>query len=194
MKPVLIACECSQVECSAFRAAGIEAYSCDVLDCRGSHPEWHIKGDAVQAMHNNDWGLIIAHPPCTYMCALSAVHLKKNGRIDEERYQKMRAAVEFFYEFWDYEGVPMAIENPRPMAICGLPPKSQIICPSNFGHEWTKKTYLWLKDLPVLLPTSSSYIGAKSYVAHKHAGYQRSRSFEGIAAAMATQWAKYILN
>lgn len=194
MKPVLIACECSQIECTAFRDAGIEAYSCDLLDCRGGHPEWHIKDDAVQVMRNGDWGLIIAHPPCTYMCLVSAPHMKKKGRINAERYEKMRAAVKFFYEFWDFKGVPMAIENPIPMAICGLPPKTQVICPSEFGHSWTKKTYLWLKDLPELLPTSYRHVGAKSYHEHTHTGYQRSRSFEGIADAMAKQWSKFIIN
>lgn len=192
-KPVLIACECSQVESKAFRELGVECYSCDIQPCYGGHPEWHIQADAIETLYSRDWGLVIAHPPCTYMCVLSAVHLVKDGRIDTEREKKMRAAVEFFYWFYDYEGSPIAIENPRPMARCGLPPKSQVICPSDFGHPYTKRTYLWLKDLPQLLPTHCHNINARSYVYHTHAGNRRSRSFEGIAAAMAAQWSKYIL-
>lgn len=193
MKPVLIACECSQVECMAFRKIGIKSYSCDLQPAYGGHPEWHIQADAVETLYNGDWGLVIAHPPCTYLCVLSAVQLIKKGRIDTEREKKMRAAVEFFYKFYDYSGCPIAVENPRPMARCGLPPKSQVICPSEYGHEYTKRTYLWLRDLPQLLPTHCLNIYARSYVYHTHYGNRRCRSFEGIAAAMAAQWSKYII-
>lgn len=191
-KPVLIACECSQVECSAFRAAGVEAYSCDLLPCRGAHPEWHLQCDVVDILRPGKWGMIIAHPPCTYLCAAGAVHMRVNGQLNEERLAKMILARDFFMMFHRWEDCPIAIENPRPLAIAQLPPYTQIICPSEFGHEWTKRTFLWLKGLPVLLPTWSKNINAKQYVAHKHVGFQRSRSFEGIAEAMAAQWAMFI--
>lgn len=193
MLPVLIACERSQVECMAFRALGIEAYSCDILDCYGNHPEWHIKADAIEVIKNNKWGLIIAHPPCTYMSAGGAQLMFPKGVINLSRYVLMLEAVKFFFEFYNYKDCPIAIENPRPLKICNLPPKTQVICPSEFGHEFTKRTYLWLRDLPILLPTTCKNISAKSYVDKYRQNDKRSRSFEGIAAAMAAQWSKFII-
>lgn len=192
-RPVLIACECSQVECGAFRAAGIECYSCDIQPAYGGHPEWHVQDDVINVLRPGRWGLVIAHPPCTYMCVLGSVKLLKNGQFDRERLAKMAQAVAFFYHFYWYDDCPVAIENPRPMAICGLPEKSQVICPSEYGHPWTKKTYLWLKDLPVLLPTHAKDITAKQWVKHAHYGNKRCRSFEGVAKAMVAQWSKYII-
>lgn len=193
MKPVLIACECSQVECSAFRRLGIEAYSCDIQDCYGGHQEWHIKADAVKTLYEGDWGLVIAHPPCTYLAAVGSPNMYKDGRIDTGRYEKMCAGKEFFMQFYNYRCAPICVENPRPMAMAQLPPKNQIICPSEFGHPWTKRTFLWLHELPQLLPTHAKDISAKSWVYHTHHGNKRCRSFTGIAQAMAEQWSKYII-
>lgn len=192
-KPVLIACECSQVECTAFRMAGYEAYSCDVQKCLGNHPEWHLQCDVRDVMCLGKWGLIVAHPPCTYLCAMGAVHMRKKGKLNEERLKKMILARDFFMMFYNWNDCPVAIENPRPLSLAVLPGYTQIICPTQYGHEYTKRTYLWLKDLPELLPVTAKGVNMPSWVYHTHAGNKRSRSFEGIAEAMAMQWGKFIL-
>lgn len=113
---VLVACEESQTVCKAFRERGHLAYSCDIKDCSGGHPEWHIKGDCVPVIEHNSWDMIIAHPPCTYLAVAGACNLKKNGVIDIQRYEKMLQAREFFMYFYNLQGVRLCIENPRAMA------------------------------------------------------------------------------
>lgn len=191
---VLIACECSQTECAAFRALGFSAFSCDLQPSYGSLPQYHIQGDAVEVMHCYPWHLIIAHPPCTYLSAAGGNSMHdtlslRPGNVDPHRYALMLAARDFFYAFWQWDGCPIAIENPRPLRLACLPPRSQVICPSDFGHPYTKRTYLWLKGLPPLLPTHyhDGHIG--SWLSHCSASKnRRSKSFEGVAAAMAAQW------
>lgn len=191
---VLIACECSQTECAAFRALGFSAFSCDLQPSYGSLPQYHIQGDALDVMNSFTWHLIIAHPPCTYLSAAGAslMHNSRSlrpGNIDPQRYALMLAARAFFFAFWQWEGCPIAIENPRPLRLACLPPRSQVICPSDFGHPYTKRTYLWLKGLPPLLPTHyhDGHIG--SWLDHcSRSNNRRSKSFEGVAAAMAAQW------
>lgn len=109
---VLIACEESQAECKAWRSLGHEAYSCDIKHCkRDGHPEWHIMGDVTQLLDGvttfatmdgvqhivESWNLIIAHPPCTYLCKVSSVHMRQNGRINAERFELMKQARDFFF-------------------------------------------------------------------------------------------------
>lgn len=198
MKPesirVLIACECSQTECAAFRALGFSAFSCDLQPSYGSLPQYHIQGDALEVMNSYPWHLIIAHPPCTYLSAAgsNSMHDSRSlrpGNVDPHRYELMLAARAFFYAFYQWDGCPIAIENPRPLRLACLPTKSQVICPSDFGHPYTKRTYLWLKGLPPLLPTHyhDGHIG--SWLSHcSSSKNRRSKSFEGVAAAMAAQW------
>lgn len=185
MKKVLVACEYSQVVTKAFRDAGASAWSCDIVPCLGGHPEWHFQTDVRRLLHQSwSWDLVIAHPPCTYLANSSAVALSR----DLSRYAKMEKAREFFMEFTRL-GIPTCIENPVPLAVAQLPPYSQIVCPSDFGHEFTKKTCLWLYDLPQLLPTHYHNWKAKSWVLHWSGGSRmRARFWEGIAKAMAEQW------
>lgn len=192
---VLIACECSQVECIAFRAVGCIAFSCDMQTCYGGHPEWHIQAD-VRTVCLDDWDLIVAHPPCTYLSAAGANSMffspgrcLRPGNINENRFRLMLEGRALFYWFWEKVSCPLCIENPRPLHCAALPPYNQVVCPSDFGHDVTKRTCYWLRDLPPLLPTHAHDGRRGSWLNHCASSMnRRSRSFEGIAAAMASQW------
>ena len=217
---VLVACEESQAVTIELRKLGHEAYSCDIIECSGGHPEWHIKEDVLPllnghcAFHTMDgkphaliqrWDMIIAFPPCTYLTNAGARHLWKGGVLNEERYAKGLEGKKFFMEFLNADCPRIAIENPTPSKIYELPKHSQVIQPYQFGHPFTKRTQLWLKGLPPLQPTdlvepertwcpSGSYSGKHN---DKHRGMftkdrarNRSKTFPGIAKAMAEQWAE----
>lgn len=139
---VLVACEESQEVCKAFRALGHEAYSCDIEPCSGGHPEWHLQVDALE-MLKMKWDMIIAFPPCTYMTNAGAVRMRVNGEIVPDRFEKAMAAKEFFLKFYHADCPKIAIENPTPMKIVGLPPYEQAIQPYWFGHPYSKRTCLW---------------------------------------------------
>lgn len=195
---VLIACEESQTVCIAFRELGHEAYSCDIQDCSGGHLEWHIKDDAIKILYSENWDLVIAHPPCTYLANSGVQHLHK----DPSRWDKLKDGRDLFMKFYEYTG-PIAIENPIPHKYAELPLYNQIIEPYYFGDECTKKTCLWLKNVPPLIYTyivgkGSRYIGPDGKpngslwyaMAKGNRGKERSKTFPGIAKAMATQWGK----
>lgn len=205
---VLIACEESQAECAAFRARGFNAYSCDIQPCKkDANPYWHIQGDVTNLLHGDTafnvqagflrtvskWHLIVAHPPCTYLCKVSAVQMVKNGIIDEQRYQKMLQARSFFYECLNAETQYIAVENPLPMARAGLPKPSCFVSPEWFGHKYTKKTLYWLKNLPPLLADGAEFPNPKCFVRSSRGKY-RSRTFKGVAEAIAKQWGDFILD
>lgn len=208
---VLVACEESQTVCMAFRAKGHEAYSCDLVEPSGGHPEWHILGDALEAIRGGKvttmdgqthevgkWDLLIAHPPCTYLSNAGARHLYKGGILNEERLKKGIEAKDFFLRFWWSDVPKIAVENPVPSTVYRLPEYTQIIQPYQFGHPFQKKTCLWLKGLPKLTPTSA--IPAERCETTKRAKWfnsggknrqaNRAKTFPGIAAAMADQWGK----
>lgn len=158
---VLIACEESQAVCIEGRKLGHEVYSCDILECSGGHPEWHIQGDVLPLLNGNctfktmdgvehridgKWDMIIAFPPCTYMSNAGACRMfPQKGQIDKERFAKAMDAKKFFMAFYNADCERIAIENPVPLSVVGLPEKSQVIQPYEFGHPYTKKTYLWLR-------------------------------------------------
>lgn len=146
---VLVACEESQTVCKAFRALGHEAYSCDILPCSGGHPEWHIRGDAILAMQSDDWDLMIAHPPCTYLSA-SGMHWTTRGLRDP---QLTEDALDFVARLMDSAITKIAIENPVGVISSRIRKPDQIIQPWMFGDDASKKTCLWLKNLPPLKPT-----------------------------------------
>lgn len=217
---ILVACECSQIVTAAFREKGHDAFSCDILDCYGGHPEWHIKGDVLTLLNGDcwfrtqdgydwfmpfKWDMIIAFPPCTYMTNAGACRMyPKKGVIDEERLKKGLAAKEFFMQILNADCPCICIENPKPLKVIGLPEESQRINPYLFGDPYSKLTYLWLKGLPKLIPTNvlkdyKPYVSCgtsrnkgnpeKSGVSRKGgAAKVRSKSFHGIATAMADQW------
>ena len=216
---VLIACEESQRVCIAFRKRGHEAYSCDIQEPSGCHPEWHILGDALRAIEDGQvttmdgkthdigrWDLLIAHPPCTYLSNAGARWLYAGGKLNMERYAKGLDGKKFFMAMLNADCQRIAVENPIPSSIYGLPEYSQIIQPYQFGEPWSKKTCLWLKGLEPLRPTnivedykpycsSGSYSGThdpKYKGASRKGGSAKSRSltFIGIAEAMASQWSE----
>lgn len=200
---VLIACEESQAECRAFRALGHRAYSCDIQPCRkGGRKDWHIQGDVTPYLKGNTqfytmdgrhhhlsrWHLIIAHPPCTYLCKVSSVWMRREGQIDPERYAKMLEAREFFFQCLSANATYVAVENPQPMALARLPKPSCYLDPSWFGVKYTKKTLFWLKNLPPIMPVIINS-DAKCYVKASRGKY-RSRTFPQVAMAIASQWSE----
>lgn len=212
---VLVACEESQTVCMAFRERGFEAYSCDIQEPSGGHPEWHILGDVVPVLRGGyittmdgqtheikKWDLVIAHPPCTYISNAGARHLYPGGKklLNEERLRKGIEATHLFLRFLFLECDRVAIENPVPSSVYCLPKYTQTIQPWMFGHPYQKKTCLWLKGLPELKPTdickerqSSKIPGNWFNHGGKDRQKNRSKTFPGIAKAMAEQWGDYIL-
>ena len=151
---ILIACEESQTVCKAFRALGIEAYSCDIQEQSGGHPEWHIQGDAVKEAYSGKYDMMIAHPPCTYMSKAGARWMYPTaGNLDAKRFEKAMEAKEFFLKLLNAPIKYIAVENPVPLKVVGLPKYSQAIQPYEYGHPYSKKTLLWIKNLPTLTPT-----------------------------------------
>ena len=201
---VLVACEESQRVCIAFRNKGHEAYSCDILECSGGHPEWHIQDDVLKHINEN-WDLIIAHPPCTYLtvAANKYYNIEKYGKKAEERQKQREKAIEFFMQFTDLKCPKVCIENPIGVMSSFYCKPTQIIQPYQFGHSERKATCLWLKGLPALKPTNivtPDIIKLKSGKTDSRLHYEtlklpaeerakmRSKTFEGVALAMAEQW------
>lgn len=212
---ILIACEESQRVCEAFRKRGGKAYSCDIIECSGGHPEWHIKQDVLPLLNGNcefitmdgishkidgKWDLIIAHPPCTYLSNAGARFLYPKGVLNEERLAKGMVAKDFFMHFYNADCDRIAIENPIPSKVYGLPPYTQTIQPWMFGHPIQKKTCLWLNGLPELRPTnvveerqSTKIPGNWFNSGGKERQKNRAKTFPGIAKAMAEQWMPLLL-
>ena len=191
---VLVACEESQRVCIAFRNKGHEAYSCDILECSGGHPEWHIQDDVLKHLNEN-WDLIIAHPPCTYLSNAGARFLFPKGVLNEERYKKGLAAKDFFMRLYNAPCPKICVENPVSSTIFNMPKHTQEIQPYQFGHPYKKKTRLWLKGLPKLKPINIVEVSESTKIAGnwfnkggKDRQRNRSKTFEGIALAMAEQW------
>ena len=221
---VLVACEESQEVCKAFRALGYEAYSCDIQECSGGHPEWHIQGDALPIINGNcefetadgqrhridgKWDLLIAHPPCTYLTVSGNrwFNVEKYGEKAIKRLQDRQKAYEFFMTFVNADCDRIAIENPIGYISSHYRKPDQTIQPYQFGHHARKATCLWLKGLPKLVPTEivdPGEIRDGGYSIGAHAdgtnngkwlrfndpelAKLRSKTFPGIAKAMAEQW------
>ncbi len=190
---ILIACEESQEVCKAFRERGHEAYSCDLLPCSGGHPEWHIQDNAMNVLRhelsttfNCEWDMVIAFPPCTDLSVSGARWFKEkqaNGR--------QQKSIQFFEFFTLLQNNFVAIENPIGIMSSLYRKPDQIVQPYQFGHGETKATCLWLKGLPKLQPTDI-VDGREGRVwkmpPSPERGKLRSKTFPGIARAMAEQW------
>ena len=203
---VLIACEESQTVCKAFRERGHEAYSCDIQEPSGGHPEWHIQGDALKVIESQQWDLIIAHPPCTYLTVTGNrwYNVERYGEKAIQRYRDQEEAVEFFMAIAEADCEHIAIENPVGIMSSRWRKSDQIIEPWQFGDPYEKKTCLWLKGLPKLIPTNivevpsrKTFDSGKSMPAWYADAWRlpkaerakiRSKTFPGIAKAMAEQW------
>lgn len=199
---ILVACEESQRVTTELRKLGHEAYSCDIVECSGGHPEWHLQQDVTQLLKIK-WDMIIAHPPCTYLSNAGARFLYPKGQLNEERLKKGLEAKEFFMLLYNADCPRIAIENPIPSKVYGLPPYTQTIQPYEYGHPYQKKTCLWLKGLPLLRPTnilpeeqrqSTKIAGNWFNKGGKDRQANRAKTFEGIAKAMAEQWAGAVIS
>lgn len=203
---VLIACEESQTECSTFLAAGCNAYSCDLQECSGNFPNRHIvedvrslfiPGSFVKTQDGlplcvPQWDLIIAHPPCTYLSRAAGAYLYRGHQVNEERFLKGQEAAQFFMQLLNAPARFVAVENPVPFKVFNLPPPSCAIDPYDFGAPWSKRTLLWLRNLPPLFLTLENP-SRSSWVHCTRGGKKRSKSFPCIAQAMADQWLPFIL-
>ena len=198
---VLVACEYSGIVRDAFVSKGHDAWSCDIIETEKEGN--HILDDVLNHLHKS-WDLMIAHPPCTYLSNCGVRWLYKNGKINDERYKKGLKAKEFFLKLLNSNINKICVENPKPMKIFDLPKNSTYVQPYEFGHKYSKQTYLWLKNLPPLLPTSiqkeyTSFLpsntggkkrGQKYQIKKVPKNYNKehSRFWSGIAEAMAEQW------
>ena len=201
---ILVACEESQAVTKELRKLGHEAYSCDLLPCSGGHPEWHLQQDVIPLLKEK-WDMIIAFPPCTHLAVSGARHFeqkRKDGRQQQ--------GIDFFMKFVNADCPRIAIENPIGIMSSIYRKPDQIIQPWMFGDKYTKSTCLWLKGLPKLKPTNIvekgeffEWVDKKGrkkrqakwfFDALKNAKNSeersiiRSKTFPGIAKAMAEQW------
>ena len=228
---VLIACEESQTICKAFRDLGHNAFSCDLQEPSGDLPQYHILGDVTpllegskdfttmngESHHINKWDLIICHPECTYLTVSGNrwFNIERYGDKARERYKKREEAAEFFMKCVNANCEHIAIENPIGYMNTHYRKADQVIEPFQFGHKVCKKTCLWLKNLPLLVPTNivepervkcadgKWYSGPALHAVDENGkilAYNdprtakiRSKTYEGIAKAIASQWSEYLL-
>ena len=210
---VLVACEESQAVTIALRELGIDAFSCDIVECTGGHPEWHIIADVRELLFWNsgrerkhDWDMIIAFPPCTHLAVSGNAHRAKKQADGREQ-----DAIDFFMMFAKHSCPLIAIENPVGIMSSKWRKPNQIIQPWMFGHPESKKTCLWLKGLPNLIPTNVLPLPASGRWSNQTSDGQnrllvngkwiayndprtpalRSKTYDGIAKAMAEQWVKF---
>ena len=202
---VLVACEESQATTIELRKLGFDAWSCDLQDCSGGHPEWHIKGDVLNVL-NDGWDMMIGHPTCTYLTNSGVCWLwNKDGSRNEERWQNLKEGAEFFKALLNAPIPLIAIENPIPhkYAVELIGQKyNQLIQPYQFGHTESKATCFWLKGLPKLKPTKDVKDEWKRLPKNEaqrlhylppgpERAKLRSKTFQGVAEAMAMQWGSY---
>ena len=201
---ILVACEESQAVTIELRKLGHEAYSNDIVECSGGHPEWHLQQDTLELLEQK-WDMIIAFPPCTYLSNAGACRLyPTKGNLDMERYKKGMRAKEFFMAILNADCEKVVVENPVSSKVFEMPKHTQEVQPYEHGHPFTKKTRLWIKGLPKLessnevkpegpyVPSGTGRKDISKYGAAKRSGgdsKNRSKTFPGIAKAMATQWA-----
>lgn len=218
---VLVACEESQRVCIAFREKGYDAYSCDIQECSGGRPEWHILGDVLPILNgktkfitqdgtlheiSGKWDMIIAHPPCTYLTVTGNrwFNIDKYGKKAIKRYEQRKEAICFFLEIANSDCDKIAIENPIGIMSTVWEKPTQIIQPFMFGDPFEKKTCLWLKNLPklnstklVIPPERIKFKSGKTMpewyaklwaLPKEEREKERSKTFIGIARAMAEQW------
>ena len=196
---ILVGCEESQAVTIAFRKLKMEAYSCDIQDCSGGHPEWHLKMDVFEAINSDEWVLMIAFPPCTYLTTTANRSFLNNP----ERWEKRLEAVKFVHKLMNVDIPHIAIENPKGVLSTHIRKPDQYIQPYEHGHRDSKMTGLWLKNLPLIEPTKivePEWIISPSGKRHSKTHWKnpstnnpenaklRSKTYPGIAEAMATQW------
>ena len=202
---ILLACEESQAVTKEFRKLGHEAFSCDILPCSGGDPEWHLQQDVTELL-KQEWDMIIAFPPCTYLTVTGNrwFNIERYGDKAIKRHADRKEAIKFFMMFANAKCDRIAIENPVGVMSSEWRKPNQIINPFQFGDPFEKKTCLWLKGLPILLPTKivqppkrTQFKSGKSHpswyadalkLPKEQRTKIRSKTFLGIAKAMANQW------
>ena len=222
IKKILVACEESQAVTKELRRLGYEAYSCDLIECSGGHPEWHIMQDVLPLLNGNcifntcdgvehtivgKWDMIIAFPPCTYLTVTGNrwFNVERYGEKAIKRHKDREEAIKFFMAFANADCDKIAIENPIGIISTTWRKPNQVINPYEFGDPFEKKTCLWLKGLPELIPTNvvdvpprKQFDSGKSmpawyaeawHLPKEERAKLRSKTFPGIAKAMAEQWA-----
>lgn len=208
---ILVACEESQAVTKEFRALGHDAYSCDLLPCSGGHPEWHLQQDVTELLKQK-WDMILSFPPCTYLTVTGNrwFNVDRYGDKALKRIKDREDAIKFFLLFANADCDYIAIENPVGIMSSEWRKPDQIINPYEFGDPYEKKTCLWLKGLPKLVPTNivqphprkrfdsgktmPSWYADAWRLPKEERSKLRSKTFLGIASAMAQQWSEYILN
>lgn len=211
---ILVACEESQTITKELRKLGHEAFSCDILPCSGGHPEWHYQEDVFSVIEREHWDMMIAHPPCTYLAVSGARWMyNKDGSVNQERLKNQNEALEFVQKLMDAPIEKIAVENPISVISSKIRKPDQIVQPWMFGDEAQKSTCLWLKNLPKLEPTDIVGKGefkewtdpktgkkkrqplwffeaSSKAKTPKERSMLRSKTFIGIAKAIANQWTK----
>ena len=190
---ILVACEYSGVVRDAFRAKGHDAWSCDIIPT-DADPTYHLQCDVTTVL-NAGWDMMIAHPPCTYLSNAGARFLYPKGILNNDRLVKGLEAKLLFMRLWNADIPKIVIENPIPSTVFDLPKYRQVIQPWQHGHPVQKRTCLWLKGVPTLMPTdiveraeSTKIAGNWFNKGGKERQKNRAKTFEGIAKAMADQW------
>lgn len=199
---ILVACEESQRVTHFLREKGLEAFSCDILPTSGDNPQWHIQTKVEDILYSKEWEMVLAFPPCTHLAVSGARHFEKK-RKDGRQQQ----GIDFFMLFVTHPCKLIAIENPVGIMSSLWRKPDQIIQPWMFGEEVSKKTCLWLKGLPPLTPTKvvnkgcskiykggskmSEWYSKTSNLPHHQRSVARSKTFVGIASAMANQWGEF---
>ena len=219
---ILVACEESQAVTKELRKLGHEAFSCDIIECSGGHPEWHIMQDVLPLLDGKcsfvstdgqthiivgKWDMIIAFPPCTYLTVTGNrwFNVERYGEKALQRHKDRSAAIDFFLDFANADCDRIAIENPVGIMSSVWRKPNQIIGPFEFGDPFEKKTCLWLKGLPELKPTNivgvpprkqfdsgktmPAWYAEAWHLQKEERAKLRSKTFPGIAKAMAEQWA-----
>jgi hypothetical protein len=204
---ILIACEESQTLANRYRARGYEAYSCDILDCSGGNPVWHLKGDALTHAYSGYFDMMIAHPPCTFLAVSGARWMyNKDGSVNQNRLLNQNKALDFVKKLLNAPIHKIALENPISVISTKIRKPDQIVHPYWFGDEASKSTCFWLKNLPLLTATNMVGKGEKVYYksGKSHPKWYadalaksktpeerrklRSKTFPGMADAIVNQW------
>lgn len=200
---VLVGCEESQAVTIEFRKLGIEAYSCDLLPCSGGHPEWHLQMDVFEAIDLVNPDVLICFPTCTFLTISANKWYKdqperKSGTlVGDKRRRAREEAIHFFMKLYNQNIKYVAVENPIGVMSTRFRKPDQVLQPWMFGHGETKATCIWVKGLPVLIPTN--IVEGRKQRLHflppsKNRASERSKTFPGIAKAMAQQWSEYLIN
>lgn len=204
---ILVACEESQAVTKEFRKLGHEAYSCDIMECSGGYPEWHLQQDVTEILKEK-WDMIIAFPPCTYLTVTGNrwFNIEKYGEKAIKRHEDRKEAIDFFMLFANADCDKIVIENPVGVMSSNWRKPNQIINPYEYGDAFEKKTCLWIKGLPNLKPTKivqvpprtkfksgktmATWYSEALKLPKEERAKLRSKTFPGIAKAMAEQWSK----